>query len=63
MLEEREMSEAEEWREHIAELRQLAAQTPDDARRQRLFELADRWEGFAVELDGPLLSAASEARA
>ena len=44
------MSEAEEWREHIAELRQLAENTADAERHQKLLELADQWEEFAREL-------------
>ena len=34
----------------IAELRQLAEQTADTARHQRMAELADQWEEFANEL-------------
>jgi hypothetical protein len=45
-----QMSGAEEWREHIAELRQLAEQTADVERHQKLLELADQWEEFAEEL-------------
>jgi hypothetical protein len=45
-----QMSEAEEWRERIAELRQLAEQTADAERHQKLLELADQWEEFAKEL-------------
>jgi hypothetical protein len=44
------MSEAEEWRERIAELRQLAEQTADAERHQKLLELAEQWEEFAKEL-------------
>jgi hypothetical protein len=44
------MSEIEEWRERIAELRQLAGQTADEERQQRLLELAEQWEEFAREL-------------
>ena len=44
------MSEAEEWRERIAELRQLAERTADAERHQRLLELAEQWEEFAKEL-------------
>jgi len=44
------MSEAEEWRERIAELRQVAEQTEDAQRHQRLLELAEQWEEFAKEL-------------
>jgi hypothetical protein len=46
------MSEAEEWREHIAELRRLAEQTADAERHQKLLELAHQWEEFAKELGG-----------
>lgn len=42
---------AAEWRERIAELRELAENTPDLSRRQRYLELADRWEEFAEELE------------
>ena len=45
-----QMSEAEEWRERIAELRQVAEQTGDAQRHQRLLELAEQWEEFAKEL-------------
>jgi hypothetical protein len=45
-----QMSEAEEWKKRIAELRQLAEQTGDAERHQKLLELADRWEEFAMEL-------------
>jgi hypothetical protein len=41
-----------EWRESIAELRELADKTSDPARRQRYLDLADRWEEFAEELEG-----------
>jgi hypothetical protein len=44
------MSEADEWREHITELRHLAERTADAERHQKLLELADRWEEFAKEL-------------
>ena len=44
------MSEAEEWREHIAELRHLAENMADVHRQQKLLELADHWEEFAREL-------------
>lgn len=42
---------AAEWRERITELRELAEHTSDLARRQRYFDLADRWELFAEELE------------
>lgn len=44
------MSEAEEWRGHIAELRRLAEKTADAERHQKLLELAEQWEAFANEL-------------
>ncbi|HUH83500.1 MAG TPA: hypothetical protein VLX85_02760 [Stellaceae bacterium] len=47
------MSEAEEWRGHIAELRQVAEHAVDAERQQKLFKLADRWEEFAKELEKP----------
>jgi len=43
------MSEAEEWREHIAELRRVAEQAVDAERQRKLMDLADRWEEFAKE--------------
>jgi hypothetical protein len=45
-----QVSAAEEWKEHVAELRQLAKQTEDAERQQKLLELADRWEVLAKEL-------------
>ena len=45
-----QMSEAEEWRERIAELRQVAEQTADVERHHKLLELVDQWEEFAKEL-------------
>ncbi len=44
------MSEAEEWREHIAELRRVAEQTSDGARRQRFLDLVRDWEAFVDAL-------------
>ena len=44
------MSDAEEWRGHIAELREVAEQTVDAERHQKLLDLADEWEEFAKEL-------------
>ena len=44
------MSDAEEWRRHVAELREVAEQEADPARRIRLWQLADRWDRFAAEL-------------
>ena len=45
-----EMSEVEEWRRHVAELREVADREADPARRRRLWQLADQWERFAAEL-------------
>jgi hypothetical protein len=45
-----EMSEVEEWRRHVAELREVAGREADPARRMRLWQLADRWDRFADEL-------------
>jgi hypothetical protein len=47
------MSEAEEWRGHIAELRQVAQRAVDAERQQKLFDLADNWEEFAKQLETP----------
>jgi hypothetical protein len=47
------MSEAEEWRGHIAELRQVAQRAVDAERQQKLFDLADSWEEFAKQLETP----------
>ncbi len=47
------MSETEEWRGHIAELRQVAQRAVDAERQQKLFNLADRWEEFAKQLEKP----------
>jgi len=47
------MSEAEEWRGHIAELRQVAQRAVDAERQQKLFDLADSWEEFAKQLEKP----------
>ena len=44
------MSEADEWRGHITELREVAEQTVDAERHQKLLDLADEWEKFAKEL-------------
>ena len=47
------MSKAEEWRGHIAELRQVAEQAADAERQQKLLKLADQWEQFAKQLEQP----------
>ena len=44
------MSDAQEWRGHIAELREVAEQTVDAERHQKLLDFADEWEEFAKEL-------------
>jgi hypothetical protein len=46
------MTEAEEWRMYIAELRQVAAQADDAERQRKLLDLAERWTQFADELSG-----------
>jgi hypothetical protein len=40
-----------EWRDHIAELRELAEHTSDLRRRQRYFELAEEWAELAAKLE------------
>jgi hypothetical protein len=40
----------EEWRRHVAELREVAKREADPARRMRFRQLADRWDRFAAEL-------------
>jgi hypothetical protein len=44
------MTEAEEWRKYIAELRQVAARADDAERQRKLLDLAERWTQFAEEL-------------
>ncbi len=44
------MTEAEEWRRYIAELRQVAARADDAERQRKLLDLAERWTQFADEL-------------
>lgn len=56
-----EMSEAQQLREHIAELRRMARQTANVERQQKLLDLATRWEEFVGELGRP--SAALSAHA
>lgn len=46
---------AEDWRERIVELRELAANTPDPSRRQRYLDLANRWDQFIKELESPAI--------
>ena len=42
---------AVEWREKVAELRDVAKHTADAGIRRRLFTLADAWDDFADELE------------
>ena len=44
------MTEAEEWKKYIAELRQVAARDDDVERQRKLLDLAERWTVFAEEL-------------
>ena len=44
------MTEAEEWRKYIAELRQVAARADDMEQQRKLLDLAERWTLFAEEL-------------
>lgn len=44
------MTEAEEWKKYIAELRQVAARADDLERQRKLLDLAERWTLFAEEL-------------
>jgi hypothetical protein len=46
-----ELSAAMEWREKVAELRQVAARVADARLRGRLIALADEWDDFADELE------------
>jgi hypothetical protein len=46
-----ELSAAMEWREKVAELRQVAARVADARLRGRLNALADEWDDFADELE------------
>ncbi len=46
------MTEAEEWRQYSAELRQVAARAEDAERQRKLLDLAERWAQFAEELRG-----------
>jgi hypothetical protein len=40
-----------EWRDRIAELRDVAEHTSDPHRRQRYFELAEDWAELAEKLE------------
>jgi hypothetical protein len=44
------MTEAEEWKQYIAELRQVAARADDMEQQRKLLDLAERWTLFAEEL-------------
>jgi hypothetical protein len=45
------MSEAQQWREHVAQLRALAERAQDSERQRRLRALASEWEELANELE------------
>ena len=44
------MTEAEEWKKYIAELRQVAARADDVEQQRKLLDLAERWTVFVEEL-------------
>jgi hypothetical protein len=44
------MTEAEEWRKYIVELRQVAEHADDAERQRKLLDLAERWTLFVEEL-------------
>jgi hypothetical protein len=46
-----DVSAAMWWREKVVELREVADRTGDADLRRRLFNLADRWDEFADDLD------------
>ena len=46
-----ELSAATEWREKVAELRQVAERVEDARLQGRLIALADDWDDFADELE------------
>jgi hypothetical protein len=46
-----EVSAAVWWREKVVELREVAYRTIDPGLRRRLFDLADRWDESADDLD------------
>lgn len=56
------MTEADEWRKYIAELRQVAARADDAERRRKLLDLAERWTQFADEQFADELSGADHDR-
>jgi hypothetical protein len=45
-----ETSEVEEWRRHVAELREVAEREADPDLQTRFRQLADRWDRYAAEL-------------
>jgi hypothetical protein len=46
-----EVSAATEWREKVAELRQVAERVTEPQLHRRLLDLADEWDDFADELE------------
>jgi hypothetical protein len=46
-----DVSAAVWWREKVVELREVADRTADPDLRRRLFDLADRWDELADDLD------------
>jgi hypothetical protein len=48
-----DVSAAMRRREKVAEMRQVAGRTADPDLSRRLFDLADRWDEFADDLDLP----------
>jgi hypothetical protein len=46
-----ELTAATQWREKIAELRQVAERVEDTRLQGRLIALADDWDDFADELE------------
>jgi hypothetical protein len=45
------LSAAMEWREKVAELRQVAEGVTEPQLHRRLLDLADEWDDFADELE------------
>lgn len=56
------MTEAEEWRQYSAELRQVAERAEDADRQRKLLDLAERWAQFAEELRGASASQPAPSR-
>ena len=46
-----ELSAAMEWREKVAELREVAERVAEPQLHRRLLDLADEWDDFADELE------------